>query len=274
MPVNPKRPSPSQDVRDAGSEPAPLGRGLEDVSHLFLSGLPPAADARPEPALAAAPKIEAVLGTRPGLVLLRPSNAAPSRDQITAILREFGSTLWEPLRAIATQVSCSRAGQIDLLAADRSNRLVIVDIAPKDYFWVGHRAEFTAMNELNLEHLASRAEAELRFEARVDDWAMRKFLTTNLERGEDARWRWSINLPALTQALPLLEKNSLQPDDRFEGPALFVVGERSNYVSNADHAAIRNHFPAAIISTIPKAGHNPHMDQREAFVRAVLENRP
>ena len=177
-----------------------------------------------------------------------------------------------------TLIGHSMGGKVAMLLAcrnpDRVDRLVIVDIAPKDYFWVGHRAEFTAMNELNLEHLASRAEAELRFEARVDDWAMRKFLTTNLERGEDARWRWSINLPALTQALPLLEKNSLQPHDRFEGPALFVVGERSNYVSNADHAAIRNHFPAAIISTIPKAGHNPHMDQREAFVRAVLENRP
>ena len=129
MPVNPKRPTVPHDVRDADSEPGPLGRGLEDVSHLFLSGLP-AADARPEPALEAAPKIEAVLGTRPGLVLLRPSNAAPSRDQITAILKEFGSTLWEPLRTIATQVSCSRAGQIDLLAADRSSRLVIVDIDP------------------------------------------------------------------------------------------------------------------------------------------------
>ena len=141
------------------------------------------------------------------------------------------------------------------------DRLIVVDIAPKDYFWVGHRAEFAAMSELQLEHLASRAEAELRFEARVDDWSMRKFLTTNLDRGEDGRWRWLINLPALIQALPVLEKNPLTAEDHFDGPTLFVTGERSTYVSPKDH---ENHPPA--FSTIPKAGHNPHMDQREAFV--------
>ena len=71
-----------------------------------------------------------MLGSRPGLVMLRHSRAAPSREQVTAALSEFGSTLWEPLRPIATAVACSRAGQIDLLAADRENRLVIVDVDP------------------------------------------------------------------------------------------------------------------------------------------------
>jgi hypothetical protein len=154
MQSTPKRPAPSREaLREddpgtaddtmpdpAGSvtETRPLGRGLEDVSHLFLSG--PAAPARGEPQVPDGPRPEApadatakraaMLGTRPGLVMLRPSTAAPSREQIIAALREFGPTLWEPLRPIATGVSCSRAGQIDLLAADRSNRLVIVDVDP------------------------------------------------------------------------------------------------------------------------------------------------
>ena len=128
------------------------------------------------------------------------------------------------------------------------------------------------MNALDLEHVTSRADAEMRFEARVDDWAMRKFLTTNLERNEEGRWRWLINLPELTAALPVLEKNPLEENDRFEGPTLFVTGERSTYVSAEDEAAIRRHFPAAKVSMIAGAGHNPHMDKREAFVRAVMEN--
>jgi esterase len=177
-----------------------------------------------------------------------------------------------------TLMGHSMGGKVAMLLAcqypRRVERLIVVDIAPKDYFWVGHRAEFTAMNELNLEHLASRAEAELRFEARVDDWAMRKFLTTNLERSEDGRWRWVINLPALTEALPALEKNTLHAEDCFAGPTLFVTGERSNYVSRADHEGIRRHFPSSTFKVISQSGHNPHMEQREAFVRAVLENRP
>lgn len=151
----------------------------------------------------------------------------------------------------------------------RVERLVVVDIAPKDYRWAAHRAEFAAMNELDLAHLASRAEAELRFEARVDDWAMRKFLATNLERTSDGRWRWQINLPVMTAALPELEANSLEADDRFGGPTLFVTGERSTYVSAEDHSTIRGHFPEVVFRAVAGAGHNPHMDRRVEFVQAV-----
>jgi esterase len=174
-----------------------------------------------------------------------------------------------------TLIGHSMGGKVAMLLACRHparvERLIVVDIAPKTYFWVGHRAEFVAMNELDLEHLASRAEAELRFEARIDDWAMRKFITTNLERTDEGRWRWQINLPALSSALPLLEKNPLSMDDCFDGSVLFVTGERSTYVSSVDHDAIRRHFPAAVFATIATSGHNPHMEQREAFARAVLK---
>jgi pimeloyl-ACP methyl ester carboxylesterase len=97
---------------------------------------------------------------------------------------------------------------------------------------------------------------------------MRKFLATNLERAEHG-WRWQINLPVLTEALPVLEKNCLREDDRFAGPVLFVLGGRSRYAAAGDHALIQKHFPAARIEVIADSGHNPHMDQREEFVRLV-----
>ncbi|MDP1580937.1 MAG: alpha/beta fold hydrolase [Candidatus Didemnitutus sp.] len=174
----------------------------------------------------------------------------------------------------ATIVGHSMGGKIAMQLACRHpalvERLVVVDVAPRDYHWRGHRAEFMAMHELNLHDLRSRQEAEMRFEARVTDFAMRKFLTTNLARTETGAWTWSINLPALTDALPDLERNSLQPDDRYEGPVLFIVGGKSDYVAADDHAAIRQYFPAARLETIAESGHNPHMDARAAFVRAVL----
>ncbi len=183
---------------------------------------------------------------------------------------------WLDARALprVTLLGHSLGGKVAMrLAAQhpsRIERLIIVDIAPKDYRWAAHRAEFAAMNELNLEHLKSRAEAELRFEARVDDWAMRKFLVTNLERDHASGcWRWAINLPVLTEALPTMEANSLAPDDRFDGPTLFVTGERSHYVQSEDHATIRRHFPHAEFVGVPGAGHNPHMDRREEFVAVV-----
>ena len=183
---------------------------------------------------------------------------------------------WMDARQLArvTLLGHSMGGKVAMLLAcrhpERVERLVVVDIAPKDYFWPGHRLSFAAMNELNLGDLRSRAEAELRFEARVSSWPMRKFLTTNLERTAEGRWFWQINLPAITAALPEVEKNPLREEDRFAGPVRFIAGEKSNYIEPPDQVVIRRHFPAAEIVTVAGSGHNPHMETREAFVAALL----
>ncbi|MCB1104717.1 MAG: alpha/beta fold hydrolase [Cephaloticoccus sp.] len=152
---------------------------------------------------------------------------------------------------------------------DRVRRLIVVDMAPRDYNWPGGRAEYTAMNALDLAALKSRADAETQMEGVVKDWAMRKFLTTNLERDDGGNWRWIINLPVLSQSLPILERNPLAADDHFDGPTVFITGAKSSYVRPEDHAAIARHFPSARVKTLVESGHNPHMETREAFVAEV-----
>ena len=173
-----------------------------------------------------------------------------------------------------TLMGHSMGGKVAMLLAcrhpERVERLIVVDIAPKDYLSHAHRAEFAAMNELRLDTLQSRGEAELRFESRVGDWAMRKFLTTNLERDEaGGGWRWLINLPVITAALPEIEGNPLVSEDKFDGPALFVTGGKSRYVREEDLSVIRAHFPRARVTAIAASGHNPHMETRAEFVAAV-----
>lgn len=162
---------------------------------------------------------------------------------------------------VAMALACRHPGRV--------RRLVVVDIAPKAYLSHGHRAEFAAMNELRLAELQSRGEAELKMEGRVPDWAMRKFLTTNLERGEDGAWRWAVNLPVLTAALPEVESNPLAAGERFGGPVLLVRGGRSRYVTEEDAAGLAKFFPDARIETIAEAGHNPHMETRAEFCAAA-----
>jgi pimeloyl-ACP methyl ester carboxylesterase len=103
----------------------------------------------------------------------------------------------------------------------------------------------------------------------VPSWPLRKFLATNLERGDDGRWSWVINLPALTQALPELEKNPLRPGERYDGPVMFIKGGTSGYIEASDWAAITEVFPAADLKVIAKSGHNPHMEAREEFVALI-----
>ena len=208
---------------------------------------------------------------------LRNHGASPHADEMTYDTMIDDVLAWMDARSLSrvSMLGHSMGGKVAMRLAcrhgERVERLVIVDIAPKDYRWAAHRAEFAAMNELQLEHLQSRAEAELRFEARVDDWAMRKFLTTNLERTAGGGWKWMVNLPVLTAALPELEKNSVGEGDRFDGPVLFVVGERSNYVQREDWEAARRYFPQADFRVVKGSGHNPHMETREEFVRIVAE---
>lgn len=207
---------------------------------------------------------------------LRNHGGSPHHDEMTYAAMACDVIAWLDAQGLArvTLLGHSMGGKVAMLLAcrqpERVARLIVVDIAPKDYFWVAHRAEFAAMNELDLTSLQSRAEAELRFEARVDDWAMRKFIATNLERTPDGNgWRWVIHLPAVTAALPAMEKKPLGSDERFAGETLFVIGGKSRYVLKEDEAQVRAHFPQAQIETIPESGHNPHMETREAFVRIL-----
>lgn len=153
---------------------------------------------------------------------------------------------------------------------ERVRRLVVVDIAPRAYRTPSHVAEFRAMHELRLDALRSRADAEMRLEGRVPDPGMRRFLAANLERDPlTGAWRWSFDLLALTAALPGLKNSPLAPRDRFDGPALFLAGERSPYVRAEDLPLIRAHFPAALLRRLPRSGHNPHLESRADFLASL-----
>jgi hypothetical protein len=102
----------------------PLGRGLEDVSHLFLSQRQAAAAAEPP---ARTPEPARAAQAPPRSAVLTPSSAPLTRNQLGAMLREAGPALEDGLRPLDSSVPSYPCGEIDLLALDRSNVLTIVD---------------------------------------------------------------------------------------------------------------------------------------------------
>jgi hypothetical protein len=92
----------------------PLGRGLEGVSHLFLSQR-----------AAEAERASAPPASRGGVALLRPSSV--SRDRLAGVLKEFADALEDGLKTIDANVPCHPCGEIDLLAMSRSSQLTIID---------------------------------------------------------------------------------------------------------------------------------------------------
>jgi len=149
-------------------------------------------------------------------------------------------------------------------------RLLVVDIVPKTYP-KSHDETVGAMRELDLARLESRREADARLAERIGDWGLRQFLLTNLERSPEGGFRWIPDLAAIGGSLRELERSPLEADDRYEGPTLFVMGERSDYYRAAeDRERIERHFPRARVEVLPGCGHNPHFERREAFCALAM----
>ena len=125
-----------------------LGRGLEDISHLFLSVPPPerpVALGREQPVLPSWEQPPALSreqprnvaaelhspqsphGPRTGLGVLR-RGVELTRDQLTATLLECGEALEHGMRALGVAVSCSPYGTIDVIAVDCYNQLTVIDV--------------------------------------------------------------------------------------------------------------------------------------------------
>ncbi|ARJ64309.1 esterase [Magnetospirillum sp. ME-1] len=147
-------------------------------------------------------------------------------------------------------------------------RLVVVDIAPVTY---NHTfAPFVkAMRAAPLAEAGSRGEVEAALARTVIDKGVRAFLMQNLEGGAGG-YRWRPNLAVLNAHMTdIMEFPDFPEGTRYDGPALFVAGETSEYVRPAYHAAITRLFPRAEIVQIPGAGHWVHADNPAAFMAAI-----
>ena len=150
-------------------------------------------------------------------------------------------------------------------------KLIVVDIAAKLYPPY-HNNEFHAMKRIPTVELTSRKEAEELLEPMVPDWAMRQFLLTNLVRAEaSGGFKWQVNLEALEASLPQIRQNSLLETDCYEQPVLLVRGANSDFIDDNDAEKMRCWFSDLREEVVPGAGHNVHVENTKAFLKALDE---
>jgi hypothetical protein len=113
-------------------QPKPLGRGLEQISQVFLTQggaekVPDARSRRPEPR--SRPREEPAAGP----LVLRPV-ADVTRAQLAEAVQACSGALEDGLRIIDSEILCPPCGEIDFLAVDRMNQLAAIDFdtAPGD----------------------------------------------------------------------------------------------------------------------------------------------
>lgn len=167
----------------------------------------------------------------------------------------------------------SMGGKVAMLCAlqspQRLHSLIVADMAPRAYADGEHQAIIDAMRELDLTALDSRRAADQALAAAIPVQGVRQFLLTNLQRRQE-HWCWRLPLDILSDQLPVI-MDWPTVEGRFNGPALFLHGGRSDYLSSPDHAVIQRLFPKAHIRCLENRGHWLHAEDPAAFSEEVMQ---
>ena len=149
----------------------------------------------------------------------------------------------------------------------RLDKLVVSDMAPR-YYPPHHTDVLAALNGLDLEHTHTRKEAEAYMLTAMPDFATRQFLLKNLYWKEE-KLAWKFNLDTINRQIDHVGQ-AIDAGVLFEGPALFVKGGKSNYITDADLDSIQEHFPNSRLVTLD-TGHWIHAEKPLEYLQATLD---
>lgn len=194
----------------------------------------------------------------------------------TASYPEMAADLAETVESVAGRrasvLGHSMGGKTAMALAltrpDLVDELIVADIAPITYEH-SHLGYIRAMQDIDLDRISRRSDADPMLAETVPDRMLRSFLLQNLLI-EDGRASWRINLDALAEGMERLTGWPEDwPEPRFERPALFLHGGASPYVPADSHDRIRELFPEAKFEAIEGAGHFLHAEKPAEFEAAV-----
>jgi esterase len=175
--------------------------------------------------------------------------------------------------ASAALVGHSMGGKVAMQAAlghpARIERILVGDIAPIDY--VPHHVRlFAALREAAVDTLADRRATQRILQSHIDEPGVVALMLMNRAQREDGSWHWRFDLDAIEQGYAdiLAAPRAEAP---YEGPALFLKGELSDYIPPAANAPTRALFPQARLKVIAGAGHWLHAEKPAVFLRLARD---
>lgn len=152
---------------------------------------------------------------------------------------------------------------------DLVEKLIVVDISPR-YYPPHHQEILEGLEMLEQKELNSRTEAEKLLSEYIEDEGTKLFLLKNLHRETKDRLSLRLNLDTLKNKVEEIGA-PLPSGFRYEGPAFFIAGGRSGYITSKDENLILHHFPQAEIREIPGAGHWVHAEKMKEFYELLMD---
>ncbi|MBF8150269.1 alpha/beta fold hydrolase [Winogradskyella sp. F6397] len=148
------------------------------------------------------------------------------------------------------------------------SKLIVADISPR-YYPVHHDAILEGLSSLDFSKLKSRGAADKALASYIHETGIRMFLLKNLYWVEKGQLGLRINLEVLKENVSEVGE-ALPAHATFNKDTLFLRGDRSEYIGEADEAIIHRHFSNSEIITIANAGHWLHAENPEDFYNAVI----
>jgi pimeloyl-ACP methyl ester carboxylesterase len=166
----------------------------------------------------------------------------------------------------------SMGGKVAMLLAtthpDLVEKLIVADIGPK-YYAPHHQAILAGLNAVDFTQKPSRTDVETILTAYIPDFGTRQFLMKSLYWQEPGQLGFRFNL-AVFNANSRAIGVALPEGVVFNKPTLFIRGGNSDYILDSDFQAIKQHFPAALLETIPNAGHWLHAENPTLFFELAI----
>jgi len=158
----------------------------------------------------------------------------------------------------------------ELLHPNITLKNIVVDIAPRAYE-PNHQDVLDALEAVDFSNINTRKDAEAILGNYILDFGTKQFLLKNIYWREDEtkQMDWRFNLKVISQKI-----NSIGIELPFfmsAKPLLFIRGQKSNYINDADIIDLENRFANSKVDTILNSGHWVHAEQPDAFFNSVLK---
>lgn len=153
-------------------------------------------------------------------------------------------------------------------------KLIILDIAPKDYpeNMEGHLHLLKVMQELPIENLYTRSKIIEIVRPLLKKENLVQLLLKNIRRNKQHTFSWKINIEALKHnILEITGGTSSWKKEATNIPTLFLKGEKSLYLTKDDYFFIQLFFSRFEVMTVPNAGHWLHAEQPKTVINKILD---
>ena len=150
------------------------------------------------------------------------------------------------------------------------SNLIIADIAPRAY---AHHYDdlIDPILSIALDSIETRAQVDQILRPDIVEDQLRAFLLLNLVHEQD-HWRWRVNWAVIKRDIEYLTGFGIDAENwQIDIPALFIRGEKSDYVDESAVDVIHSHFGSVSIETIAGAGHWLHAENPEQFDQLVVD---